>query len=64
MIIVKQQITKISYLDEEFVARWCDRHGYLYNEFIEDLQYGEIADIEYLATHTDEVIEDYKVTID
>ena len=61
MIIVNQQITKIFYLDEEAIARWCDRHGYLYNDFIEDLQNGEIDDIEYLATHTDEVLEDHKV---
>ena len=64
MIIVNQQITKISYLEEETIARWCDRHGYLYNDFIEDLQNGEIDDIEYIATHTDEVLEDYKVIID
>lgn len=64
MIIVNQQITKISYLEEETIARWCDRHEYLYNDFIEDLQNGEIDDIEYLATHTDEVLEDYKVIID
>ena len=64
MIIVNQQITKISYLEEEVIARWCDRHGYLYNDFIEELQNGEIDDIEYLATHTDEVLEDYKVIMD
>ena len=64
MIIVNQQITKISYLEEETIARWCDRHGYLYNDFIEELRNGEIDDIEYLATHTDEVLEDYKVIMD
>ena len=64
MIIVNQQITKISYLEEEAIARWCDRHGYLYNDFIEELQNGEIDDIEYLAIHTDEVLEDYKVIMD
>ena len=64
MIIVNQQITKISYLEEETIARWCDRHGYLYNDFIEELQNGEIDDIEYLATHTDEGLEDYKVIMD
>ena len=64
MIIVNQQITKISYLEEETIARWCDRHGYLYNDFIEELQNGEIDDIEYLAAHTDEILEDYKVIMD
>ena len=64
MIIVNQQIIKISYLEEEAIASWCDRHGYLYNDFIEELQNGEIDDIEYLATHTDEVLEDYKVIMD